>query len=76
MDININEAMRIFLPIFGIIFFFSVFLLRTFIVWKNTGINAYVLLNQSGAYGTIGRYFKILPLFSTLVTCNIFILPI
>ena len=59
-----TDLLRAFLPIYLLIFFFAVFLLRTIIVWKKTGINAYVLLNQTGAYGTIGFYFKILPFFS------------
>ena len=59
-----NEFLRIFLPIYYAIFFFAVFLLRTVIVWKRTGVNAYVLLKQGGTYGVIGVYFKLLPLAS------------
>ena len=59
-----TEFLRIFLPIYYAIFFFAVFLLRTVIVWKRTGVNAYVLLKQGGTYGVIGVYFKLLPLAS------------
>ncbi len=59
-----TEFLRIFLPIYYAIFFFAVFLLRTVIVWKRTGVNAYVLLKQDGTYGVIGVYFKLLPLAS------------
>lgn len=61
------DAIRIFLPLYGIIFVFAVFFLRTLLVWKRTGINAYVLLNSGGAQGVIGRYFKLLPFLSALV---------
>lgn len=61
-----NEILRVFLPIYGIIFLFSVFLLRTLIVWKRTGVNAYALLEKSGPQGITGFYFKILPFLSAL----------
>ena len=62
-----TESIRIFLPIYGVVFIFAVFFLRTVLVWKRTGINAYVLLKSGGAQGVIGKYFKILPLLSALV---------
>lgn len=62
-----TDFIRIFLPIYLIIFIFAVFLLRTFIVWKKTGINAYVLLKQDGAEGIVARYFKLVPLASIFV---------
>lgn len=62
-----TEAVRIFLPIYGVVFIFAIFFLRTVLVWKRTGINAYVLLKSGGAQGVIGKYFKILPLLSALV---------
>ena len=58
---------RILLPIYGVVFLFVVFFLRTILVWMRTGTNAYVILKYGGAQGVIGRYFKILPFFSTLV---------
>ena len=61
-----TEFLRIFLPIYGVLFFFALFYLRTFIVWKRTGVNAYVLLNQQGVYGIIGRYFKLMPILSVI----------
>ena len=62
-----TESIRIFLPIYGVVFIFAVFFLRTVLVWKRTGINAYVLLKSGGAQGVIGKYFKILPFLSALV---------
>ena len=62
-----TESVRIFLPIYGVVFIFAVFFLRTVLVWKRTGINAYVMLKSGGAQGVIGKYFKILPFFSALV---------
>lgn len=55
-----NEFIRLYLPLYLVIFFIAVFLFRIFIVWKNSGVNAYVLLNASGPYGTIGFYFKLI----------------
>ncbi|MCB1874436.1 MAG: isoprenylcysteine carboxylmethyltransferase family protein [Chromatiales bacterium] len=49
------------LPVYGAVFIFTVFFLRTLIVWKKTGINAYALLKQSGPNGVIGLYFKLIP---------------
>lgn len=69
------EFLRIFLPVYGILFFFIAFLLRTFIVWKRTGINAYVLLKQKGTHGIIGRYFKLIVFASTLVVVIFSFLP-
>ncbi len=62
-----NEFIRIFLPTYLAVFFFAIFLLRTFIVWKKTGVNAYVVLKKEGAEGIISRYFKIIPLASIFV---------
>jgi len=61
------EFMKVFLPVYALLFFFVVFLLRTFIVWKRTGTNAYVMLSQGGAHGVIGRYFKLMPFASLFV---------
>jgi len=62
-----NEFIRIFLPFYLTVFFFAVFLLRTFIVWKKTSVNACLLLKQGGAEGIIARYFKLVPQASILV---------
>ena len=62
-----ESYIRILLPIYGVVFLFVIFFLRTVLVWKRTGVNAYVLLKNGGAQGVIGRYFKILPYFSGLV---------
>ena len=62
-----NDFIRIFLPVYLAVFFFAIFLLRTFIVWRRTGVNAYVLLKKEGAEGILSRYFKLIPLASILV---------
>lgn len=70
-----TDFVRMFLPFYLVVFIFAVFLLRTFIVWKKTGINAYVLLKQEGAEGVVARYFKLIPLASILVVITISIFP-
>ena len=70
-----NDFLRLFLPIYGLIFFFCVFFLRTVLVWKRTGVNAYVLLKSGGPQAIIGRYFKVLPMLSTLVILIYSFLP-
>lgn len=70
-----TDFIRIFLPIYLVIFIFVVFLLRTFIIWKKTGINAYVLLKQDGAEGIVARYFKLVPLASIFVVVTISVFP-
>ena len=69
------DFIRIFLPIYLIVFIFAVFLLRTFIVWKKTGINAYVLLKQDGVEGVVAKYFKLIPLASILVVIVVSAFP-
>ena len=56
-----DELLKIFLPIYSLIFIFIVFIARIYIVSRQNGKNAYVLLNQDGV---IGVYFKLLPIFS------------
>ncbi|MCK4865715.1 MAG: isoprenylcysteine carboxylmethyltransferase family protein [Gammaproteobacteria bacterium] len=70
-----TDFIRIFLPIYLIVFIFAVFLLRTFIVWKKTGVNAYALLKQEGAEGVVARYFKLVPLASIFVVFTVSVFP-
>ncbi len=70
-----TDFVRIFLPIYLIIFVFSVFILRTFIVWKITGVNAYILLKQDGVEGVVARYFKLVPLASIFVVVTVVAFP-
>ena len=70
-----TDFVRMFLPFYLIVFIFAVFLLRTFIVWKKTGVNAYLLLKQEGTEGVVARYFKLIPLASILVVFTISVFP-
>lgn len=70
-----TDFIRIFLPVYLTMFFCTIFLLRTFIVWKKTGINAYALLKKDGAEGIVGRYFKLVPLVSILLVITITSFP-
>ncbi len=70
-----TDFIRIFLPIYIAVFVFAVFLLRTFVVWKKTGVNAYLLLKKEGAEGVVARYFKLIPLASILVVVAVTVYP-
>lgn len=54
-----DEALRIILPIYYLGFFAIAFVWRSFVVWKQTGINPYALKNTDDAYGYIGFAFRI-----------------
>lgn len=69
------EFLRIFLPVYGAFFFFIAFLLRTFLVWKRTGVNAYVLIKQKGTPGMVGLYFKLIVFATTFVVVIFSFLP-
>ena len=54
-----EEILRISLPIYFLLYFGIVFLLKSFIVGKRIGKSPFVLPNDDSTYGLIGRYFKI-----------------
>ncbi len=55
-----NEILRIFLPIYFIVYFGFVFAFKSVIVAKRIGKNPLVLPKDDSAYGLIGLYFKII----------------
>lgn len=54
-----DEVLRIVLPVYYFAFFAVAFVWRSFVVWKKTGINPYVLKNADDAYGYIGFAFRV-----------------
>jgi protein-S-isoprenylcysteine O-methyltransferase Ste14 len=58
-----NEFLRIFLPIYFIIYFGTAFVAKSIIVAKHIGKNPLVLPKNDSAYGLIGLYFKLTMIF-------------
>ena len=54
-----NEALRIILPIYLAAFFVIAFILRSYLVWKRTGINPFVVGNSTGLIDFIERVYPI-----------------
>jgi protein-S-isoprenylcysteine O-methyltransferase Ste14 len=61
-----DTLIRIFLPIYLIVFFITAMLWRSVLVWKQTGINPYRLGGGDTAHDFIGRLFRI-----TIIACGI-----
>lgn len=59
--------LRYLLPIYLITFFAVVFVWRTYRVWRETGVNAYLIWKKSGVEGFVGRCFRIMPIVSAIV---------
>ena len=53
------DFLRFFLPIFFIIYFGVVFILKSIIVAKQTGKNPFVIPKDESAFGLIGIYMKL-----------------
>lgn len=64
-----TEILRIILPIYFIIYFGLVFVLKSLIVAKRIGKNPLVLSNNDSAFGLIGLYFKL-----TIIAMFIYVL--
>jgi protein-S-isoprenylcysteine O-methyltransferase Ste14 len=64
-----DELLRLILPIYFLIYFGLVFVLKSIIVARRIGKNPLVLLNDESAFGLIGLYFKL-----TLIAMFIYVL--
>ena len=53
-------VLRYFLPTYLVVFFATAFLWRSFLVWKRTGINPYVIGNKDTAHDYAGFLFRLL----------------
>ena len=59
--------MKLFLPIYLLIYFAFAFVLPTYRVWKKTGVNPVTFRGADTAHDYIGKLFKIVMLVLTLV---------
>lgn len=64
-----DALLRVFLPIYFIVYFGIAFVAKSMVVAKRIGKNPLVLPNDDTAYGLIGRYFKL-----TLILMFVYVL--
>lgn len=62
---------QIFLPIASLLYLLLVFVLRSFILWKQTGVNPLVFGNTNKAHDYIGRVYKVMVL-GTWISITLF----
>lgn len=55
-----SMSLKYFLPIYFIAYFIAAFFWRSYVVWKQTGINPVVFKGSDDAHDFIGRVFKLL----------------
>ena len=55
---------QLFLPIATLLYLLLVFVLRSLILWKQTGVNPFVFGNTDKAHDYIGRIYKVMVLFT------------
>ncbi len=65
------EFYKIFLPIASMLYLLLVFVLRSFILWKQTGVNPFVFGNSEKAHDYIGRVYKVM-IFGTWISIILF----
>lgn len=58
---------QVFLPDFMLVYFFQVFVIRSYVQWKKTGQNPFVFSRSENAHDYIGFVFKIMTAFSVTV---------
>jgi protein-S-isoprenylcysteine O-methyltransferase Ste14 len=54
-----DSILRYFLPVYLIVYFVAAFFWRSFLVWKRTGVNPYVLGRTDNAHDFIGMLFRL-----------------
>jgi len=64
MNISTMNFYQIFLPIATLLYLMLVFVLRSVILWKKTGVNPFVFGNTDKAHDYIGRVYKVMVLFT------------
>ncbi len=55
---NLATLIKVVLPVYLAVFFFTAFFWRSYQVWRHTGVNPYVLGSGDDAHGFIGRLFR------------------
>lgn len=64
---KLDAALRIFLPIYLVVYFTAAFFWRSYRVWKDTGVNPYVLGKSDNAHDFIGKVFRLTSVLSVVV---------
>ncbi|QQS43052.1 MAG: isoprenylcysteine carboxylmethyltransferase family protein [Acidobacteriota bacterium] len=59
MVFEIDTALRILLPVFLVLFFLVAMAGRSYLFWKETGINPYKLGSTESAHDLIGLFFRL-----------------
>lgn len=62
-----ESMLRIFIPIYLVTMLLAVFVVRSVLVWRRTGINVVTLWRKEGVEGITGRGFRLLPVLSIVV---------
>jgi protein-S-isoprenylcysteine O-methyltransferase Ste14 len=70
-----DKLMRIFLPLYLVVYLAAAFVWRSYLVWKTTGINPVTFKGTDTAHDFIGRLFKALFAFILLVVMVFAFLP-
>ena len=60
---------QIFLPFVMLLYILLVFVLRSVILWKQTGINPFVFGSTDKAHDYVGRVYKLLVIFTWISIC-------
>jgi len=55
----VDSVLRYFLPAYLIVYLAAAFFLRSFLVWKRTGVNPYVLGKRDNAHDFVGMLFRL-----------------
>lgn len=53
---------QMFLPVFTLVFILQVFVIRSLVLWKKTGVNPFVFGKTENAHDYIGRVYKVMTL--------------
>lgn len=56
---SLASLLKVVLPVYLAVFFFTAFLWRSYRVWRRTGVNPYVLGTGDDAHSYIGRLFRL-----------------
>jgi protein-S-isoprenylcysteine O-methyltransferase Ste14 len=62
-----DNLLRIFLPIYVLLYVALAFVWRSYLVWKRTGVNPYALGSSDSAHDFIGRVFTLTLIMDALV---------
>jgi protein-S-isoprenylcysteine O-methyltransferase Ste14 len=59
-EARMDKYLKYILPIYLVLYFSTAFFWRSYIVWRRTGVNPFVLGKTDSAHDFIGRVFKII----------------